>query len=150
MSTLTFNADLNLAAANQGKVMRMYRLYGFIVFSSTVLPFGSVNAMDRKGPIADIVSGNTVLVSNKFGPTAIYFDPSGVFKDTSPNGSLSKGTWRATKNSICATTEPTAVGRVFPEFCMDFADRKINESWEIHDPQNGMIRFKLVKGRANK
>ncbi len=106
--------------------------------------------MESKEPIAAVVSGNTVIVSNKYGPSFIYFDPSGVFMDTGPDVALSKGTWRATENSVCVTTEPTVADKVFPEFCMDFTNRKINDTWETLDPKNGEIRFKLVKGRAGK
>lgn len=106
--------------------------------------------MESKESITAIVNGNTVLVSNKYGASSIYFDPSGAFINSSPDGMLSKGTWRATENSVCVTTEPTAAGKVFPEFCMDFSNRKINDTWETRDSQNGEIRFKLIKGRVGK
>lgn len=130
--------------------MKMSSLYRFVFFSYCLSSFGSASAVESKESIAAVVSGNTVLVSNKYGPSFIYFDPSGVFVNSGPEGNPSKGTWRATENSVCVTTEPAAAGKVFPEFCMDFSNRKINDTWETLDPQNGEIRFKLVKGKAGK
>ena len=130
--------------------MRMSGLYKFLFFSFCISSFGSASTMESKETIAALVSGNTVLVSNKYGPSSVYFDPSGVFMNTDPDGALSKGTWRATETSVCVKTEPTAAGKVFPEFCMDFSNRKINDTWENLDPKNGNIRLKLVKGRAGK
>lgn len=121
-----------------------------LVILSLIVPTRSVIAIDKKEQISALVSGNTVLIGNKYGPSNLYFDPSGEFTHSSPEGASSRGTWRAVENSICVTTEPSTQGKVFAEICMDFSNRKLNETWKTHDPKNGEIWFKLIEGNPRK
>jgi hypothetical protein len=100
-------------------------------------------------PTEEKITGNTLIISNKYGPTFIYFEPSGRFYANGLNGPQGGGQWRATSDSICSTADPAPDGKIFPEFCMSIKEKKINDSWTAQDTQNGMIKFKLVKGKID-
>lgn len=112
-----------------------------------MLTGAAAGATDHAKSIETLVKGNTLIISNRYGPAFLHFDPSGKFTSSSPDGSVSRGTWRATEDSVCSTTEPTPEGKVFPEHCMHFSNRKIDQSWTSEDPRNGKIGFKLVQGK---
>lgn len=124
--------------------MRMHS----IVFLPLVLFFsGQTQAEGHdKTELAQLLSGNTMIITNKSGPASVYFDPSGVFRMSSLDRVISEGKWRATADSVCSTTNPTPEGEVFPEYCMDMKGRGLNDSWSAEDPKNGKILFKLVRG----
>lgn len=96
-----------------------------------------------------LFSGNSLTIDNRYGPSFVYFDPSGVFVHAALTGETSKGTWRATADSICSTSEPRD-GRVFPEHCMKVAGRKLHERWTAEDPRNGLISYHLLPGDLSK
>ncbi len=93
---------------------------------------------------ASLVSGNTIFVTNRYGPSAIYFDPSGRLRDTG-GGSVLEGSWRADKDLVCTTMDPTPA-RVTPEFCLDLAGKKMGDQWTGDDPQNGKLLFLITPG----
>lgn len=100
------------------------------------------------GSAADLVSGNTLSVTNRFGPSYIYFEPSGRIQVT--GGSVvARGSWRADKDRICTTTDPTPEGRVTPEFCMDLGGKTRDSSWTGSDPKNGKLTFRMLTGNQS-
>jgi hypothetical protein len=109
---------------------------------------GAIAMDSSEKNVAELLTGNTLFVTNKFGPTSVYFDPSGTLFQRSGDGVTSEGTWRATPDSVCATMKPKPGGKVFPEFCLNISGRKFGESWSGDDPRNGRIEFKLVPGNT--
>ncbi|NHZ88371.1 hypothetical protein F2P45_04925 [Massilia sp. CCM 8733] len=96
---------------------------------------------------ASLVSGNTMFVTNRFGPSAIYFDPSGRVRHTA-GSTLSEGSWRADKDQICTTVDPTPE-RVTPEYCLDLAGKKLGTEWTGNDPKNGKLVFLITPGEKS-
>lgn len=124
-----------------------------LLLCAVILTGAAAQAADSntdKERVERLFSGNSLTVDNRYGPSFIYFDPSGVLVYTLGNGETSKGTWRATADSICSTSEPAADGRVFPEYCMKVAGRKLHERWTAEDPRNGTISYHLLPGDLSK
>lgn len=96
--------------------------------------------------IRALVSGNTLIVTNKYGPSDIYFDPAGVLLQRGPGPEVDKARWRATEDGVCSTQDPTPDGKTFPEHCLSLKGRKIGDTWAGDDPRNGRLVFKLVRG----
>jgi hypothetical protein len=129
------------------KIKSAYRSY--IVSLCIACVANGAIAMDSSDKsVGGLVAGNTLFVTNKFGPSSVYFDLSGAVFQRSGDGVISEGTWRATADSVCSTMKPKPGGKVFPEFCLNIVGRKIGESWSGDDPRNGKIEFKLVPGDA--
>ena len=108
----------------------------------------ATHTTDNTSPgAASLVSGNTVFVTNRYGPSAIYFAPSGRFRHTG-GSSVSEGSWRADKDQVCTTMDPTPE-RVTPEFCLDLAGKKMGVEWTGDDPQNGKLVFLITPGEKS-
>lgn len=105
------------------------------------------HAADNTGHAATLVSGNTMSVTNRFGPSEIYFDPSGRARHTAGD-TVSHGSWRADKNLVCSTADPTPA-RVTPEYCLDLAGKELGKAWTGSDPKNGNLVFLLTPGDKN-
>lgn len=95
-----------------------------------------------------LVSGNTLLITNKYGPSHLYFDPSGVVLSRNSADHIDRARWRATEDSVCSISDPTPDGKTFPEHCMRFKGRQIGEEWTGDDPRNGKLSFKLMRGNV--
>lgn len=133
----------------RNRSQQKYRLSHFA--SSALLASvvcSGTNAHANEQEIRSLVSGNTLLITNKYGPSNLYFDPSGVLLSRSAASPADKGRWHATEDSVCSTTDPKPDGRTFPEYCMRFKGRKIGEEWTGDDPSNGRLVFKLLRGNV--
>ena len=116
--------------------------------SALVVLFSCAAANANEQEIHTLVSGNTLLVTNKYGPSNVYFDPSGVLLSRGKDPVIDKGRWRATDDSVCSVMDPKLDGKTFPEFCMSFKGKKIDEEWIGDDPKNGRLVFKLLRGNV--
>lgn len=105
-----------------------------------------VTAKADEQQIQALLNGNTLLITNRFGSSNIYFDPSGEFLHRGADPLIQKGRWRATGDGVCSTMNATPDGKTFPEFCMPLKEKKIGDEWTGHDPNNGKLVFKLVRG----
>ena len=115
---------------------------------AVLLAGAAAHAGEQK--IRALVSGNTLLITNKYGTTDIYFDPSGVLLHRGPGPDVDRARWRATDDGVCSTADPTPDGKPFPEYCMPLKGRTIGETWTGDDPRNGSLVYKLVRGDARK
>lgn len=120
-----------------------------ILFLFFACATNAATALDStKHGVIDLVTGNTLLVENRWGSSFIYFDSSGLFQATGADGVIrSEGTWRATEDSVCSIVNKPNHGGKGAEFCMYIFGRKIGESWNGDDPKNGEIVFKLFLGK---
>ncbi|ATE59696.1 hypothetical protein [Thauera sinica] len=100
----------------------------------------STSSVDR------LVSGNTLAVSNRFGPTLIHFYEGGRFRHIGLPGQTAEGVWRAADDSICVTVTSLPPGRVPQEFCLELKGRSFGSKWTAEDPRNGTIVYELLKG----
>jgi hypothetical protein len=110
--------------------------------------------MHQEGRAADtptqsltlLISGNTLVVVNRFGATLIHFKKNGLFRHFDQQDQASNGTWRATTDSICMTITTLPPGRTPKEYCMEMKGRSFGSSWEKEYPRNGTIKYKLLVG----
>ena len=97
--------------------------------------------------VTALVSGNTLHVINKYGPSQVYFDPSGTLLEQVDGRLSAVATWRATEDSVCSTYNPKPDGRIMPEFCLKLLGRQVGDSWTGDDPRNGKLLFHLRAGK---
>lgn len=108
-------------------------------------------AMDEAPqPPGQLVSGNTLVVKNWFGPTLIQFHADQHFQQLAPNGRSSAGNWRATEDSVCLTVTTLPPGREPREYCLELQGRALGSAWEgPADPRNGPISYQLLQGHPD-
>lgn len=98
----------------------------------------------------ELISGNSLKVTNKFGFSLIHFGSDGRFRHLTPEGHQgSEGVWRAVDDSICMTVTSLPPGRTPQEHCLEFKDRSFGKSWSKDDPRNGTVEYKLLAGHPS-
>ena len=100
--------------------------------------------------VTEMLSGNTLMVGNKFGMSYVYFDPAGTLLNWAGHSDVTTGTWRDAGDSVCTTSAPSAEGRVFREHCLGLAGKKPGDAWTGDDARNGRITFRLVRGKMER
>lgn len=117
---------------------------------STAIPKEGL-AMDASTQdLAQLVSGNTLVVANWFGPTLIHFYRNGKFRQLGQQGQTSEGVWRATDDSLCVTVTSLPPDRTPKEHCLELKGKSIGSKWMGGvDPRNGPISYSLVAGHPS-
>ena len=129
------------------RIVRVFKFFIWVVF----LNVGNYQyAHSSETDVTEthkLISGNSLKIINKYGTSIIFFEAGGTFKHAGKGGASSTGTWRVTKDSMCATTLPQPTSPL-KEFCLLLKDRDFGQSWSERDPRNGEITITLLKGHA--
>lgn len=125
--------------------MQQRRLF-FAILLPALLGACAQTSPSKTPGVAQLVSGNTMEIGNRFGVAYVYFDPSGSTIMRAGHGEPSEGTWRATDDALCSTTQPSREGWTYPEHCITMTGRRMGDRWTAQDPRNGTIRFRLLRG----
>ena len=108
---------------------------------------------EKSVDVEEILSGNSILITNKFTPALFQFDSNYEFRGYNPNGDIVDiGVWRANGNSLCSTVtyqplrSPTKIQKP-KEFCMVIPSSKT--SWSSVDLKNGVIKYLILDGKPS-
>lgn len=126
--------------------MKMHNIFTMLGLALLIHDTQAYETM--KTETVDRISGNTLEITNRFGATPIYFLPNGQFQQRGAEGKIASGIWRLLDNQLCVTMRIEPEGQLANEFCMSVADRQVGDQWTSDDRHNGVIRFRLVKGRS--
>lgn len=99
-----------------------------------------------QSPINRLITSNSLMVSNRFGPTLIHFDDLGHFLQFGRDGLGASGIWRTTDKSVCLTMTSIPPERTVKEHCLELIGREFGSTWTAEDPRNGTITYKLLEG----
>jgi len=139
----------------------MNTLIKSIWFTSTLFSVASyANNLEKVGvrnepeTIQELMSGNSLLIVNSYGPGIYHFDANGQFKSYNPEARLDTiGNWREKNNSLCMTVtsqpfnaNPNPHVKEPKEYCMKMEVRPLGSSWSGQYPARGTIRYKLLEG----
>ena len=95
----------------------------------------------------ELVSGNTLVITNKFGTTLMQYHPDGRFIQFNERGTQSSGTWRTQNEDLCATVLPQPNVQRPKEHCISLKWKKRGATWEGNiDSRNGMLIYQLIPG----
>lgn len=117
-----------------------------LVLFFSAIPTASYASGASHATIDEVILHNSLMVSNKFGPTLIYFYDEGKFHQFNLHGATSEGKWRSKNNSVCLTVTSIPSNRTPTEHCLDLTGLKLGSTWELEDQRNGTITYKLVEG----
>ena len=104
--------------------------------------------------IHDLVKGNSLAVTNRFGTSLIYFYGNGRYRHVGGRTNVvSEGEWWSTFNSVCVRMTRKQLGRPLPANCMEFEGRKLGDSWSAFSADDlrnthagSLLRYRLIQG----
>ncbi|MFK4752122.1 hypothetical protein [Oceanobacter antarcticus] len=99
--------------------------------------------------IQELVSGNSLVIINRFGSTLTYFYNDGSAFQFNKQGASSKAIWSVKNDSLCTTVTSVPKGYTAKEYCLKIPQYQLGRSWMGHDPKNGTITYKFVEGHPD-
>lgn len=91
---------------------------------------------------------NRLRIENALGYIDVFINPNGRYETLGSKGRMTVGVWEIQNNQLCLrATEPKPPPQFDKFNCEDVLRLKVGESVEVKDPQRGVIRRTLIKGR---
>lgn len=97
----------------------------------------------------NLVSGNSLIIRNRFGVPAIHFFKDERCEHIGWNIAVACRWW-STETEICVQYTRKRAGKKAPAHCLDFTGRMIGDSWSSTEyPRHGLLRYKLRSGHPD-
>lgn len=125
--------------------MKRSTLWIAVIFTSLTTPnIASANQTANK---TINLSGNTLLIKNRFGTTLMHYYSDGSYQQFSAANVKSSGSWRSEKDKVCATVQSSDTVKPQREHCISLAGMQIGSIWNGNiEDRNGPITYQLLKG----
>lgn len=127
----------------------MEKLNKFIVGGAIFLGFISVSTYSKE-PLKENIkfAGNSLIITNKFGSTIMYFHSDESYTQSNGKGKESRGFWRSSGDNLCLTVKAKAESIKPKEYCMSIEGAEYGKPWSGGvDPKNGLLTYHFIKGQ---